>query len=138
MLTLSVIAVGGWVGVRIADGVLRATSGAAALYMPHFVEPHIRSMDGGGSLSREDLRNLDAVSKLLRTERHVVSIKIWRPDGKIAFSTKKDLVGKQFPTTAILPSLRGEIRAEMASLDDDDSAFERSLAIPLYEIFLPL
>src|SRR5512141_298038 len=29
VLTMSVVAVGGWVGARIADGVLRGTSGAA-------------------------------------------------------------------------------------------------------------
>jgi signal transduction histidine kinase len=138
VLTLSVVAIGGWVGARISDGVLRGTSGAAALYMTNFVEPHVQSMDGDGSPSREDARRLDAVSELLKSRRHVVSIKIWRPDGTIAYSTRRSLIGKQFSTTEILPSLHGEIRAGMAKLDDDDSEFERSLSMPLYEIFLPL
>jgi signal transduction histidine kinase len=138
VLTLSVIAVGGWVGDRIADGVLRGTSGAAALYMTNFVEPHVQSMDGDGSPTPEDARRLDAASELLKSRRHVVSIKIWRPDGTIVYSTQRSLIGKQFPTTDILPSLHGEIRAGMADFDDDDSEFERSLSMPLYEIFLPL
>ena len=138
VLTLSVVAVGGWVGARIADGVLRGTSGAAALYMANFVEPHVQAMDEGGSPTPEDARRLDAVSELLKSRRHVVSIKIWRPDGTIVYSTQKRLIGKQFPTTDILPSLNGKIRAEMADFDDDDSEFERFLSIPLYEIFLPL
>jgi signal transduction histidine kinase len=138
ILTLSVVAVGGWVGARIADGVLRGTSGAAALYMANFVEPHVQAMDEGGSPTPEDARRLDAVSELLKSRRHVVSIKIWRPDGTIVYSTQKRLIGKQFPTTDILPSLQGKIRAGMADLDDHDSEFERSLSMPLYEIFLPL
>lgn len=138
VLTLSVAAVGGWVGTRISDGVLRATSSAAALYMTNFVEPHVQSMDGGGSLSTEDSQKLDEVSELIRTRRHVMSIKIWRPDGVIAYSNQKVLIGRKFPTTAIISSLRGEIRARIADFDDDDSEFERSLSTPLYEIFLPL
>jgi signal transduction histidine kinase len=138
VLALSVIAVGGWVGARVADGVLRGTSGAAALYLTNFVEPHIQSIDRDGLPTPEDARGLDAVSELLKSKRHVVSIKIWRPDGTIVYSTQKNLVGKQFPTTDILPSLDGNIHAAMANFDDHDSEFERSLSIPLYEIFLPL
>ncbi|MDH2348626.1 sensor histidine kinase [Bradyrhizobium sp. SSUT77] len=138
VLCLSVVAVGGWVGTRIADGVLRGTSGAAALYMTNFVEPYVQSMDEGGWPSEEDARRLDAVSELLKSRRHVASVKIWGPDGTIVYSTQKGLIGKRFPTTDIAPSLQGEIRAGMANLNDDDSEFERSLSMPLYEIFLPL
>jgi signal transduction histidine kinase len=135
---MSVVAVGGWVGDRIADGVLRGTSGAAALYMVNFVEPHVQSLDVSGSLTPEEARRLDTVSELLKSRRHVVSIKIWRPDGTIVYSTQRNLIGKHFPTTDILPSLQGNIRAAMADFADDDSDFERSLAMPLYEIFVPL
>ena len=138
VLMLSVVAVGGWVGARIADGVLRGTSGAAALYVANFIEPHVQSMGEGGSPTPEDVRRLNAASELLKSRQHVVSIKIWRPDGTIVYSTEKRLVGKKFPTTDILPSLHGKIRAEMADLDDIDDEFERSLSVPLYEIFLPL
>lgn len=138
VLSMSVAAVGGWVGNRIAEGVLHGTSGAAALYMTNFVEPYVQAMDGGGALGLDDVRGLDGVSELLKSRRHVASVKIWRPDGTIVYSTQKTLVGKHFPTTDIAPSLRGEIRAGMADLNDDDSDFERSLSIPLYEIFLPL
>jgi signal transduction histidine kinase len=138
VLTLSVAAVGGWVGARISDGVLRGTSGAVALYLTNFVEPHIQSIDTDGSPTLEDASRLDAVSELLKSKGRVVSIKIWRPDGTIVYSTQKKLIGKQFPTADILPSLNGTIRAGMADFDDDDSEFERSLSMPLYEIFLPL
>lgn len=138
VLSLSVLAVGGWVGTRIADGVLRGTSGAAALYVSNFLEPYVQSMDDGGVPSAEDARSLDAVGELLKSRRHVASIKIWRPDGTIVYSTQKGLIGRRFPTTDIAPSLRGEIHAGMADLTDDDSEFERALSMPLYEIFIPL
>lgn len=130
VLSLSVAAVGGWVGNRIADGVLRGTSGAAALYMTNFVEPYVQSMDGGGTLSAEDLRGLESVAELLKSRRHVASVKIWARDGTIVYSTQKGLIGKRFPTTDLTPSLQGKIRAGMADLEDDDSEFERSLSMP--------
>lgn len=138
VLTFSVIAVGAWVSSRVSDGVLRATSGAAALYVTNFIEPHVQSVNEREILSTEEIARLDGVSELLHTRRHVVSIKIWRPDGVIVYSNRKRLIGKQFETTAIAASLRGQIRAGMAAFDDDDSEFERSLSVPLYEIFLPL
>jgi signal transduction histidine kinase len=138
VLTLSVVTVGAWVSARIADGVLHGTSGAAALYMTNFVEPYVQSMEADGSPTPDDVRRLDAAAEMLRSRRHVASIKIWRPDGTIVYSTQTNLIGKRFSTADILPSLQGQIRAAMADLNDDDSEFERSLSVPLYEIFLPL
>jgi signal transduction histidine kinase len=137
-MAFSVGAVGAWVSERVADGVLRATSGAAALYVTNFVEPYVQSAAEGGSLSAEEIAKLDTAAELLKARRHVVSIKIWRPDGTIVYSTQKSLIGRRFSTEDILPALRGEITAGMADFQDDDGDFERSLAMPLYEMFLPL
>jgi signal transduction histidine kinase len=132
------IPVGTWMSARIEDGILRSSAGAAALYMASFVEPHIQSINDGGPLSSGDLVNLDKISDVFAQRHHVMSIKIWRPDGTIMFSSRKDLIGRKFSNLAFQPSLKGEIKAGMATLDDDDSDFERTLAVPLYEIFAPL
>lgn len=138
VMAFSVGAVGAWVGERVAESALRATSGAAALYVTNFLEPYVQPLGKGMSLTAEDIAKLDEAAALLKARRHVVSIKIWRRDGVITYSTQKSLVGRRFSTVAILPALRGEISAAMADFDDDDSDFERSLSTPLYEIFLPL
>jgi signal transduction histidine kinase len=67
-----------------------------------------------------------------------MSIKIWQPDGTILFSSRKDLIGRKFGNLAIQPSLKGDISVVIATLDEDDNEFERTLAVPLYEIFAPL
>jgi signal transduction histidine kinase len=138
ILGLTMIPVGTWMSARIGDGVLRSAAGAAALYMASFVEPHIQSIDDGRPLSSNDLVNLDKISDAFALRHHVLSIKIWRPDGTIIFSSRKDVIGRKFSNLAIQPSLKGEIKAGMAPLDDDDNDFERMLAVPLYEIFAPL
>jgi signal transduction histidine kinase len=138
VLCFAMIAVGAWMSARIADGVLRAGAGASALYMSSFFEPHIQSLARDGKLTAGDLESLAKVSSDLAARRQVASIKIWRPDGTIIYSTQSKLIGHTFSTTAVEPALRGEIRAAMASLDEEDSEFERNLAIPLYEVIVPL
>ena len=62
-------------------------------------------MDDDARLLPEDARRLDAVSELLKSRRHVASIKIWQPDCTIVYSNLKKSDRKAFPTTDILPSL---------------------------------
>ena len=121
VLGLAVIAVGAWMSARIEDGVLRGSAGAAALYMASFVEPHVQSIDDNGVLSSDDLANLAKISSDFALRRRIASIKIWRPDTTILYSTRKDLIGKKFSNVAIQPSLNGEIRVRTADLDEDDS-----------------
>ena len=107
---LAMIAVGAWTSARIEDGVLRSNAGAAALYMSSFIEPYVQSIDDNGVLSSDDFINLAKISSEITARRHLASIKIWRPDGTILFSTRKDIIGKKFSNVAIQPSLNGEIR----------------------------
>lgn len=138
ILGLTMIPVGTWMSARIEDGILRSSAGAAALYMASFVEPHIQSIENGGPLSFDDLAHLDKISAAFALQHHIMSIKIWRPDGTIVFSNRKDLIGRKFSNFAFQPSLKGEIKVGRATLDEEDSHFERTLPVPLYEIFAPL
>jgi signal transduction histidine kinase len=138
ILGLTMIPVGTWMSDRIEDGILRSSAGAAALYMANFVEPHVQSIASGRPLSSDDLISLDKITGTFAQRYHVMSLKIWRPDGTIIFSNRKDIIGKTFSSIAFQPALKGEITAGMAILDEDDSEFERTLAVPLYEIFAPL
>jgi signal transduction histidine kinase len=138
VLSFTMITVGSWVSSRIADGVLHSGAGAAALYMTNFLEPNVQSLAALGGLTSEEIARLDKLSEDLALRRHVASIKIWRPDGTIVYSSRKSLMGQRFQTSAIQPALRGKISSAMADLDEDDSEFERRLSIPLYEVFAPL
>ncbi|MBC7580869.1 sensor histidine kinase [Tardiphaga sp. vice154] len=138
VLGFMMIAVGTWISARIVDGVLRSSSDSAALYLEGFLEPHIQSLQFGTSLPPESLAKLEEISASLALRRHVLSIKVWLPDGTIAFSSQKDLIGKKFDPTKIRPGFRGEIRGNFADNDDEENEFERKLGLSLYEIYAPL
>lgn len=132
------ITIGSWISNRIAEGVLRSSAEAGALYMEGFLEPHIQALASGGPLPPESIAKLDEISSNLALRRHVLSIKVWLPNGTIAYSMQKDLIGRQFDPVEIGPALRGEIKGHLNALDMDENAFERTLSVPLYEIYAPL
>jgi signal transduction histidine kinase len=138
VLGFTMIAVGTWISARIVDGVLRSSSESAALYLEGFLEPHIQPLQFGGSLPPESIAKLEEISANLALRRHVLSIKIWLPDGTIAYSSQKDLIGKKFDPKKIRPVFLGETKGDFADNDDEENDFERKLGLPLYEIYAPL
>ncbi|WP_158555204.1 sensor histidine kinase [Fulvimarina endophytica] len=135
---LVMITLGWWVSKRISDGILQRSAEAGALFMQSVLEPHIQSLVEGRPLSSADIAQLRAISDTHALRKHVMSIKIWEPNGRIAFSSQPDLIGQSFPTDEIQPALNGEIKGYLNQLEDDENAFERTLSVPLYEIYAPL
>ncbi|KKN70719.1 hypothetical protein LCGC14_0427890 [marine sediment metagenome] len=138
VLGITMLVLGSWISGRIADGVMRRSAEAAAHYMEHVLEPYVQQLADGEKLSSEMISKLDEVSANYALRRHVVSIKVWRPDGTIAYSTEKNLIGRTFPTEEIEPALKGEVHGYLNRLDEDENVFERTLSVPLYEIYGPL
>jgi signal transduction histidine kinase len=138
VLGFTMIVVGTWISARIVDGVLRSSSESAALYLEGFLEPHIQPLQFGRSLPPESIAKLEEISANFALRRHVLSIKIWLPDGTIAYSSQKELIGKKFDPKKIRPGFSGETRGDFADNDDEENDFERKLGLPLYEIYAPL
>ncbi len=86
------------------------------------------------------IQTIDHLLSSTSLSTHVVSVKIWLPDGTIVYSTDKSTVRKTFPTEEISLALTGKIYTQLDNdfEGDNEDAFERSLNIPLYEIFAPL
>lgn len=138
VLGITMISLGSWISQRIADGVLRRSAEVGALYMESILEPHVQSLATHGRLSEEDIARLDVITSQVALRKHVLSVKVWLPDGTIAYSSKKELIGRKFPTTEIKPAMKGEISAFLSELEDDENVFERTFKTPLYEIYAPV
>ncbi len=138
VLGLTMAILGSWLNARITAGVLQSTAEAGALYLETYLEPHIQALGSGQDLSAEDIAALDRISQNFASRRHILSIKIWKSDGTIAYSNLHSLIGSQFPTDEIEPALNGIIKGYLEQLDEDENAFERTLRVPLYEVYAPL
>lgn len=138
-MTLSGLTVGTVVNRIITHAAITNAASATALVMDGVLLPLVREVDESGSLSigageaLEDMLSKGAFGGRIR------SIKLWRPDGIVAYSPDRSLIGRQFEMfDALQRALQGELAAEIEELDDDESEFERDLGVPLLEVYAPI
>jgi signal transduction histidine kinase len=125
---------------RLISGSLITSSAAAtALYMDSSVSPLAQELADRGTLSAARAAALEAVLAENMLGQRIVSVKLWKPDGTIAYADDAQIVGKRFPLTdGLRGALNGRIAAELDELDDEESAAERRLGLSLLEIYSPI
>lgn len=140
ILGLTMTFVGKLVSQSIEDATIQTAAETGARYMQNFLEPFVQGLTTVKELPDATIQTIDHLLSSTSLSTHVVSVKIWLPDGTIVYSTDKSTVRKTFPTEEISLALTGKIYTELDNdfEDDNEDAFERSLNIPLYEIFAPL
>ncbi len=133
------ITIGIWVTERIEHGVTRNTAASTALYVESFVAPLVQELAREDRISPAMQAELDATIESSEFGRRIISFKIWKEGGLIAYSSRPEIIGKKFPAT---PSLKaawtGEVAAVFDTLDDEEDAFERAAGKPLLEMYSPI
>ncbi len=141
--------------VLIALGMSAGVALVLAVSIPHQVEQHL--IDGEiRSLTRivddladvgmipPDVDDLDAMAALDEAVRvnllgsETVRVKVWLPDGTIAYSDEPDLIGTNFPLSDDrIDAFNGQPRVEVPDLSLPENAHERNLP-PLREFYVPV
>ena len=141
------VVIGTWVSARIKDSIIRGTAAATALYVNSLDEPNVQELTTQPTLREDSLRALDSLLDGTELGRQVAALKIWRPDGRIVYSKRKELIGKVFaPGPKLLKALNGEVAAEFdhlfghlfGHLANEADSGERALGVPLLEIYAPI
>jgi signal transduction histidine kinase len=135
------LVLGSFVSAEIESNVVHNAATATALYVTSLHGPHLQELTTGSALSEESLRALDASFMRTALDRQIISVKIWRPDGRIVYSTRRFLMGQTFSINPrLLRALKGEVAAQFGSPADEDDAdtAERRLDVPLLEIYVPI
>lgn len=139
VLTCGMIFLGIWVSNRIERGVVQNTANGAALYINSFIEPHAQSLLRTRNLEWHESFALDLLLKDTPLGRRVPSIKIWRPDGTVAYSNDKTLIDRKFPMTPRLQAaLAGRVSAAVETAEDAENRHVRSPGSTLIEIYSPI
>jgi signal transduction histidine kinase len=139
VLLMGMLAIGFWVTKEIEEGVTRNTAAATALYMESFIAPRVQELVRMDRVSPDTQRTLDNIFKDSELGNRIVSVKLWKQGGLIAYSSHSDVIGKFFPVTEELTrALAGEVTAEYGDLDDEEDAAERADGRPLLEIYSPI
>ena len=125
------------VGRHIEELLANKAGASTALYMDSFVEPLVQGLVTTATLSAENRSALENLLAPATIGKPVVSFRIWITD-KIVFSSRSDLIGKQFRSTAARNSaFEGNVVARFGP-DGDDDEHERALGVPVLEIYAPI
>jgi hypothetical protein len=139
VMLLGMAAVGSWVASRIEDGVTRNAASATALYVDSIIAPLGQELRRADEMSPRAVRALDEVLATPGLAKRVVSFKIWREDGRLAYASDPALLGRAFPPTRELEAAwAGEVVGRFDALGDEEDAAERATGVPLLEIYSPI
>jgi signal transduction histidine kinase len=138
VLCITMAVLGSWVTQQVKHSVLVTSAAQGASFMRGFLEPRVQDIGPDGQLSEERRQELDALFIGTPLGNTLVSIKIWREDGLVLYSTTRDLIGQRFVSTDVQRAAHGEIVAEYEDLVSRESAYEQTLDMSLIEVYAPL
>jgi signal transduction histidine kinase len=130
---------GAWLTKEIQNGIVEHTTLSTAVFMERFIQPLIYDLRTKDQLSPASIDNLDNLTRHGLIQKHVVSIKIWKPDGTVVFSTNRAIIGQKFELEESLQAaVDGRYGTEYGKLDASENVFERTLGKNLIEVYVPM
>ncbi|OWQ48307.1 hypothetical protein CDL60_06945 [Roseateles noduli] len=95
VLLASTLVIGWWVGKQVEESVVHRIGGDTALYVDGFIAPHLDGLNSTGQIGDADRRALESLVVDADWARRIVSLRIWRPDGVVLFSSDGEGVGQK-------------------------------------------
>lgn len=130
---------GTWVNNRITRSVLATAGADGRALIQGLIEPLVQNILPDGTLPESSHRALDQLFVDTPIGRNIVSVKIWRKDQVVIYtSMSKDVIGKSFASSDVAHAFSGKVVAEFEDMISSESAYEQSLAKPLIEVYAPL
>lgn len=140
LLLGATLVIGWWVGGQVEDAVVRRMGGVTALYVDSLIAPHVQTLATRDDLSEADKQELAALLATTQLGKKMLSLKIWRPDGRVLFSNPDTSeTGKTMPIDAGLRvALGGGIYSELSDRSHSEQAEHGAPSARLIETYTPL
>ena len=139
VLILLAAAVSGYLISREVSGSAAGDRAAAtALFMQSILEPAGRELALTGQLTPARVARLDSLFAEPQFKDRFPYFELWLPDGTVAYSTSKELIGRRFsPPPGLVQALNGEVAAAYADLTAGEHTL-RSISTRYLEIYSPV
>ena len=130
---------GTWVSSQITASVVQNTGLMTALYMDNLVEPLLQPLGRSQDIGPEVVAELDLVLMRSKHGRSLAGIKIWNLDGKIIYSTNRDLVGLVLPLDGGFQTARAnKIATDYDQLTEAEAIAGHAIGHPVLEVYTPI
>ncbi len=131
--------VGNWVEEQIKQGVTANAAVSTALLLDSFVTPLAQELKDTDTLTIGPVLALDDLLKNSSFADKVVGLRLWKPDGTVAYSDDLSLVGETFePSDSLLEASAGNVVSEFSLLGLLDNIERPEGGQPLLEIYSPI
>jgi len=139
VMLVAMLATGSWVTARIQQSVVDSSASTAALLVESLVSPLTQELADGDRLSEPAIHALDEVFANTAIGDRIVSFRLWKDDGLIVYASDDAMVGTRFPESPELSrAWAGTVNGTFEGLDDEESAAEAELGLPLLEVYSPV
>jgi signal transduction histidine kinase len=144
MVSFPIVLVGGliighWVGQQVEVSVVRRIGGVSALFVDSFIATHVQSLVSSQGLLAVDQAALRSDFANTALGNKVLSLKIWRSDGVVLFSTYEPDQGRKFPIDEGLAiALKGDIFSEVSERTKTQQAQHGQPMPRLIETYTPV
>lgn len=139
ILLTGMLIIGYVLGEKIETAVLNQSTIITAMYVDSFVSPQLQNLSKQNTLEEENLIELDHLLSRTSLGRHIVSFKIWSPEGQILYSPNSDLIGKYFSFDDNLEgAFSGNVMSEISDLNKPEHKYESKIWELLIETYAPV
>jgi signal transduction histidine kinase len=128
-----------WLPDKINEAVIKNTATATVLYMDGLIAPLVTEIRTSDNLSVESRQRLSALVEQSRQTGKIISIKIWRLDGTIIYSSFSEMIGKKFPLSEEMKLAKdGFLATDFENVAHEEDKNERAVGVPLLEVYAPI
>jgi signal transduction histidine kinase len=130
---------GWWISVKVSEAAVRNTAAATAVYMDDLLAPFSSEISNSGELSIESRRRLDGLLAQVRADKRIISMKIWKRDGTVIYSSFPEIIGQKFALSENFETaLAGGVGADFDDEPHVEDVIERKTGIRLLEVYAPV
>lgn len=139
VMLCGMLVIGVLVSQEVKEGVVNRIGGVTGLYVESFVAPHTQGLLHADDLSEGDRQALGNLLRHTQLGERIVSFKVWRPDGRVLYSSNPALIGRKFPVDeGLAAALDGLVYSEVSNLDNDENELEVGNWDELIETYVPI
>lgn len=129
--------VGGHLQSRlITEHLVDSSTRVASIYMEGIISPHVQSLTHSPRLLPEEQSQLESSIADTGLRTQIQQIKIWLPDGTIAYASDASLIGKRFPSESVRQAAAGETIRHFGEETEHQSEEDQERRI--LEIYIPI
>jgi len=140
ILLIGMVVIGLWVAREIERGVVSRLGAVTSLYVDSLVAPHMPYLLDADPIDAPHRAALDALLTDTALGQKIVAFNVWRPDGRIVYSTNPDVIGRSFPTgPGFAAAAGGEVFSKIVDRADQAHGFvDRDWPPRLIETYAPI